>query len=299
MQPTPATLARTRGLVAALVCGVTLLLTGCKTELFARVDEADANAVMTVLYSEGIAAAKVAEGEGWRIEVEEKDHQRALLVTRNHGVPRERFATMGDLFKKEGLVSTPSEVRMRYLFALSQELSNTLSSIDGVILARVHPVVPINDPLSDKVQPSSAAIFIKHLPDADLQQMAPAIKTLVTRSIEGLKVENVSLTFFSSRAPMQAAPLPPSGFFDGNGSVVSALALLLAGCLALTWGVVGWKLWRRPSPERAMRLFGRSTARGPVVPPRAPQRANAMAFSAHADDSMITPARATAPASEA
>ncbi len=220
------------------------LLAGCNAELFGRVDESDANAALEVLYSEGIAATKTpVDGEFWRIEVDQKDHQRALQVTRNRGVPRERFATMGDLFKKEGLVSTPSEVRMRYIFAVSQELANTLSNIDGVISARVHPVIPVNDPLSDKVQLSSAAVFIKHLPDADLQQMAPAIKTLVTRSIEGLKVENVSLTFFASRAPVQALPPAPTGLL--GDSVVSALAMILAGCLALTWGVVGWKMWRR------------------------------------------------------
>ncbi len=233
-----------RGVAAVALGLLVALLAGCKTELFGRVSETDANAVMTVLYSEGIAATKIADGESWRIEVDEKDHQHALIVTRNQGVPRERFATMGDLFKKEGLVSTPSEVRMRYLFAISQELSSTLSQIDGVISARVHPVIPVNDPLSDKVLPASAAVFIKHLPDADLQQMAPAIKALVTRSIEGLKVENVSLTFFSSRAPMQVVPPAPGALSDN--AVVSAVALLLAACLAVTWAVVGWRLWRRP-----------------------------------------------------
>ena len=133
---------------------------GAVKELFGKLDEADANAVLSALYSEGISAERVPVGEAaWRIDVEEKDHQKALLVTRNQGVPKERFASMGELFKKEGLVSTPSEVRMRYIFALSQELSNTLSNIDGVISARVHPVIPVSDPLSEKIEPASAAVF--------------------------------------------------------------------------------------------------------------------------------------------
>lgn len=239
------------------------LLAGCKAELFGRVDEADANAALNILYSEGIAATKSPVGDDvWRVEVDEKDHQRALQVTRNQGVPRERFVSMGELFKKEGLVSTPSEVRMRYIYAVSQELSNTLSQIDGVISARVHPVIPVNDPLSDKVQPSSAAVFIKHLSDADLQQMAPAIKTLVTRSIEGLKVENVSLTFFASRAPLPVLAVAPAGLLPGD-PVVSSLALLLACCLALTWGVLGWRMWRKPSKQ------GSTSLRAAVSRPRA------------------------------
>jgi len=219
----------------------TLLLTGCKEELFSKVDETDANAALAVLYSEGIQARKVfSEGNLWRVEVDANDLQRSLQATRNQGVPRERFATMGDLFKKEGLVSTPSEIRMRYLFAVSQELSNTLTHIDGVISARVHPVIPINDPLAQKVQPASAAVFIKHLPNADVQQMAPAIKTLVSRSVEGLSVENVSLTFFAARAPAEPPPLRVNG-----EQAVSSLALLLAGCLAFTLAVLGWQLWRK------------------------------------------------------
>ena len=219
----------------------TLLLSGCKEELFSRVDETDANAALAVLYSEGIQARKVpSESNLWRVEVNVNDLQRALQATRNQGVPRERFATMGDLFKKEGLVSTPAEIRMRYLFAVSQELSNTLTHIDGVISARVHPVIPVNDPLAQKVPAASAAVFIKHLPNADVQQMAPAIKTLVSRSIEGLSVENVSLTFFVARAPAE----PPSLRVDSE-QAVSSLALLLAGCLALTLAVLGWQLWRK------------------------------------------------------
>lgn len=225
----------------ALVLLGMLLLTGCKEELFSKVDETDANAALAVLYSEGIQARKVlSESNLWRVEVNANDLQRALQATRNQGVPRERFATIGDLFKKEGLVSTPAEIRMRYLFAVSQELSNTLTHIDGVTSARVHPVIPVNDPLAQKVQPASAAVFIKHLPNADVQQMAPAIKTLVSRSIEGLSVENVSLTFFAARAPAEPPPLRVD-----SEQAVSSLALLLAGCLALTLAVLGWQLWRK------------------------------------------------------
>lgn len=234
-----------------VLCLCTCVLSACNTELFGRVDEVDANAVMTVLYAEGIGATKTqVDDKSWRIEVDESDQQRALLVTRNQGLPRERFANMGDLFKKEGLVSTPSEVRMRYVFALSQELSNTLSHIDGVISARVHPVIPVNDPLSDKTQPASAAVFIKHLPEADLQQMAPAIKTLIARSIEGLKVENVSLTFFPTRAAAQPSSQLPGGL-PGSGAA-SNLVMLLAACLAATWAAFGWVMWRRqPKGTRA------------------------------------------------
>jgi type III secretion protein J len=242
MRATVAALCRASVVLTAYI--FLTLLSGCKSELYGRLSEDDAHAVMVVLYGEGINATKVqVDAENWLVEVEEQDQQRALAITREHGVPRERFSNMGELFKKEGLVSTPSEVRMRYMYALSQEISNTLSRIDGVVSARVHPVIPINDPLSDKVAKSSAAVFIKHLPDADLQQMAPAIKKLVARSIDGLAAEDVSLTFIATRQPVQLGNgEAPTVFMES--STVANLGLFLGALLALTWGVFGWRLLR-------------------------------------------------------
>lgn len=242
---------RPRWLLLASMALCAGLLGGCKEELFDKIDETDANAALNVLYGEGIIATKLAaEGNTWRIEVDSKDLQRALYATRKQGVPRERFANMGELFKKEGLVSTPSEMRMRYLFAVSQELSNTLSHIDGVISARVHPVIPVHDPLAEKVQPASAAVFIKHLPDADVQQMAPAIRTLVARSIEGLNVDNVSLTFFASKMPAAVPPAETKGLLDDP--LVLTLAWLLGTSLAAALAVLGWQAWRRRTEPRLM-----------------------------------------------
>jgi len=280
-----------------VLCLCACVLSACKIELFGRIDEVDANAVMTVLYAEGISATKTqVDDKFWRIEVDESDQQRALLIARNQGVPRERFANMGDLFKKEGLVSTPSELRMRYVFALSQELSNTLSHIDGVISARVHPVIPVNDPLSDKTQPASAAVFIKHLPDADLQQMAPAIKTLIARSIEGLKVENVSLTFFPTRAAVQTSPQPLSGM--AGGGIPSSLAVLLAACLAVTWAAFGWVMWRRQSKgvsatDAAVELTSRRLPSGAQSGAHAAVSNASLWRSTGSADSMVVPAAAT------
>lgn len=230
---------------------ISLGLIACKAELLGKVDEVDANMALTVLYSDGITASKLAvENDLWSVEVDQEDFQRALAVITNQGVPRERFSTMGDLFKKEGLVSTPTEVRMRHLYALSQELSSTLSQIDGVVSARVHPVMPVNDPLATRIQSPSAAVFIKHTTGADLQQLAPAIKTLVARSIEGLNESNVSLTFVASRG----VSLPPRP--KGLWGLVAASdwLMLIVGCLSIASGTLGWLLWRHsvaPDPSKA------------------------------------------------
>lgn len=233
------------------------LAAGCREELQGRLGENDANDMLDVLYGAGIAGRKVStDGRTWSVEVESADLQRALRVARDNGLPRQRYASTGELFKKEGLVSTPTEERIRYLFAISQELSQTLAAIDGVLTARVHPVIPQNDPLADKVKPSSASVFIKHRRGANLEAMAPAIKNLVMRGIEGLSYDNISLIFVTAeeppRAMAQAAPAMAAPVDRGLQIAVAVLAVCLAAALA----VVAWLL-QRARPGGLLRRRGK------------------------------------------
>jgi type III secretion protein J len=187
------------------VLSLLLLLPGCKVELYTDLKEPEANEIVAALAAEGIAASKGRpEGASWQVEVDEGRMGRALEVLRAQGLPPERFASMGDVFQKQGLVSTPAEERMRYIYAVSQELSQTLRNVDGVVAARVHVVIPANDPLSEKIRPSSAAVFIKYRPDVDMRLLAPAVKEMVAHSIEGLSHEQVSLSLFEARVPADA-----------------------------------------------------------------------------------------------
>jgi type III secretion protein J len=195
----------------ALAVLAVALLCSCKSDLYSRVSERDANEILATLYSAGIQATKRTRDEKtWSVQVDAGDLQRALLLLSERGLPHASFSNTGELFKKEGLISTPSEERIRYIYAVSQELSNTLSQIDGVIAARVHPVIPANDPLATRPRPASASIFIKHRADADLRAMAPAIKNLVMRSIEGLGYENIALTFVAAEEPARGSKSDPA-----------------------------------------------------------------------------------------
>ena len=222
-------------MIRLLAVLVLALLCSCKSNLYSRVSERDANEILATLYAAGVHAGKSTRDEKtWSVDVEERDLQRALQIVAEHGLPREQFANTGELFKKEGLISTPAEERIRYIYAVSQELSNTLSQIDGVISARVHPVIPANDPLASQIRPASASVFIKYRRDANLEVMAPAIKNLVMHSIEGLGYENISLTFVVAEETAAPATVPASAPHAPIGATVSAMGVLLllacAGC---------------------------------------------------------------------
>ena len=176
-----------------------LLLAGCGDEtLYSRLDEREANEMLAILLENGIDARKVGLGESLTLQTARSDLPRAIAVLSEQGYPREEFQSLGDVFQREGFVSSPLEERARLLYALSQELSRTLSAIDGVVTARVHLAIPEKRALTDEVTPSSASVFVKHRPGAAVADQAALIKALVVNSIEGLPYDNVTVTFFPS-----------------------------------------------------------------------------------------------------
>jgi len=191
-----------------------LLLSGCGVQLFSGLSEPEANEVVAALSSVGISATKGAiDDKRWSVTVSEGDLPNALETLKQRGLPRDRFQNLGELFKKEGLMSTPTEERIRYIHGISQELSETIGQIDGVVSARVHIVIPASDPLMDKVKPSSASVFVKHRNDVNLETIAPALRTLILRGVEGLSYENISVSFFVAEFAPKPDPMRMVNFF--------------------------------------------------------------------------------------
>jgi type III secretion protein J len=177
-------------------------LSGCGNELlYADLDQQQANEMLAVLMSAGIDAEKTRGEKGWSLAVNRGHLPRAIGVLKAEGYPQAAYDSLGEVFRKEGFVSTPLEERSRFLYAMSQELSHTLSAIDGVVVARVHLAIPESRPLSDRKPLSSASVFIKYRPGSQVVDKTAAIKALVVNSVEGLPYENVTVTFFASETP--------------------------------------------------------------------------------------------------
>jgi type III secretion protein J len=233
----------------AFVMMVVCALAGCKVAVYSRASEASANEVLSALLEAGIDADKIAVDEkSFDIEVAQGDLTRALALMRGVGLPREGNENLGQLFKKEGLVSTPAEERVRYIYGVSQELEKTLSRIDGVVAARVHIVIPANDPLSDTKRFSSASVFVKYRAPVDPNSMGPVIRTLVLRAIEGLDNDRVSVAFVAAE-PTAASSMR---FVHWLGMKVSSESLLwlnlfLVAMLVAPSGAAYWYVRHRLS----------------------------------------------------
>lgn len=233
-----------------LALGLAALLTACGDQtLYAKLDERQANDMVSALRLAGVPAQKVSREDGFEVTTGEADFARAVQILKAQGLPREDFDSLGKVFKREGFVSTPVEERARLMHALSQELSHTLTSIDGVLQARVTLVVPERHPLSDKVQPSSASVMIKHRPGLNVEALLPKVRALVVNSVEGLPYDSVSVVAFAAEATpalpvMSEAALPPA---------VMALALSLGGA---SLGTAAWLTWRRRRAAKPLALEG-------------------------------------------
>lgn len=223
-----------------------LMLGACRNEidLHTGLTDADANQVVAALRGDGLQATKRPAKGGVTVSIPEAELARATAVLSARGLPHHPATRMGDVFKKEGLISSPLEERARYISALSQELETTLAQIDGVVVARVHVVLPEKVAPGEPVQPPSAAVFIKHLPSLEPDAIGFRVKQLVARSVPGMgaqALDRVSAVFVQADAVPQRAPEPPD-----RPSMVAALGALLGlACLGAGAAFLlrqrGWK----------------------------------------------------------
>jgi type III secretion protein J len=246
--------ARARSVRLFALVLVTGLLVGCgKVPLFSDLTENEANEMMAILLQRDIVCTKLAgKDEKWVLTVAQIDFSRAVELLKAQGYPRDKFVKIGEVFQKSGLVSSPTEERIRYMYALSQELAETLMRIDGVMNARVHIVIPDNDPLAAKVTPSSAAVFIRYRQGFDIESLTPQLKNLVMRSIEGLNYDNVSLVLVPAAGAPAAAPVAKASV----GGLASDALLLgaLIGSAITTVAALLWFMQKQNARKAALKV---------------------------------------------
>ena len=236
--------------------GLVLLLFGCSTQQVQRdLDERDANEIQRVLTDAGISCGKVFQDgkrPTWSIEVSKDQAADAIGLLAQLGLPRAQSSGFKEVFSKGSLVPTPTEERAMFLEALSGELSRTLESVEGVLSARVHLVLPPPSRPGVAAVPGKASAFLKVRASAlpRLNGGKEDLRALVAGGVEGLVPADVTIVFNEVTLPDHFVKPEPKRAFPGLRWVIASLGFVIC---ASALSVVGATLLaqRKKLPVRA------------------------------------------------
>ena len=219
---------------AALPLALMLALLGCKAEIYQGLNEEQANTILSVLLRHGILAEKNTSKNGCSIAVEESQIVQTLDILRENSLPREEFQNLGKVFSAQGMISSGTEEQARLAYALSQELSDTFSRIDGVLTARAHVVLSQHAAATGNVTPPSAAVFLRHTPESQATRLISSIRELTANAVPGLAQEHVSVMLVPVRETV-TVPMPQQDTLADRRVLVMAglAALILLAALGL------------------------------------------------------------------
>ncbi len=191
-----------------LVAIVLFVITACQSSktIVSSLDERDANEIMVLLSQNEIPASKIEEkvsGAGaqqaslWDIVVPAHDAVKAMEILSSNGLPRVKSPNLLQLFSEQGLVPSDMSEKVRYRVGLSDEISNMIRKIDGIVDATVTLSFPKEDELNPqaKLPPITASVYVKHtgVLDDPNRHLDEKIKLLVSGAVTGLSYDNVAV----------------------------------------------------------------------------------------------------------
>jgi type III secretion protein J len=218
------------------VLSVLLLLVACTgAPLYSALSEQQANEVIAELQAANIQSDKLrSKGNDpvWTVNVDANQFDAAMRVLKAAGLPRESRQNFGEIFKKEGFVSSALEEKARYIFGLEEGFEATLMGIEGVVSASVHIALPERDLVSETVKPARASVTILKEPGSTIEMQKANIISIVKNGVEGLEnADNITVIFFD--AHKRPAPVASNAQWRSRQIVPIVLATLaILGAIA-------------------------------------------------------------------
>ena len=127
----------------------------------------------------------------------------AIAFLNQNGFPRVQGASLLDLFAKQGLMTSDKEETIRYQAGLSQQITNMILKMDGIIDASVQLSFPSQDAAMNESEEKAitAAVYVKHqgVVDDPNIHLENKIKRLVSASVSGLDINDVTVVSDRSR----------------------------------------------------------------------------------------------------
>ncbi|MEQ8514842.1 MAG: flagellar basal-body MS-ring/collar protein FliF [Chromatocurvus sp.] len=212
-QPAARQVALLVGLAASIALGIGLVqwaLTPNYKPLFGSLSGEDTNQVITALEANGIDYRM--DNRSGMLAVASDQVHRARLLLASDGFPRDDGLGFETLYREQEIGVSSFMEQARYHRALEQELSRTMTAMEGVRAARVHVAVARQSAFLRQREQPAASVMLQLSPGRTLseRQLAGVIH-LVSSSVPNLQAEQVSVV------DQQGRLLSGQGEQDGLG----------------------------------------------------------------------------------
>lgn len=191
-------------MLAVLLCGPF----GCGEPLQHGLDESEANAMVKSLSQQGIEATKVrdpVDDDRWAVEVSSDRRVEAWSILEREGFPKPDTGGFDDFYPGRGLIPTANEERVVLQYATARELEASLLSINGIIDADVHLVLPGQSQVrmpDEKRREPRASVLLQWRDDGEQPPLDErAVRKLVSGAVENLRGEAVHVVMASVEPP--------------------------------------------------------------------------------------------------
>jgi type III secretion protein J len=224
------------------------VLAGCTVPVAGGLDEGQANRVVVALDHAAVGGEKepdpAVEGR-FRVVVARDDAPRAIAALQDEDLPAPPMPGLLDSMGKGQLVPSQMAEHAQLTAGLAGELERTLSSVEGVLSARVHLSLAKSEPFAEGPRPkATGSVLMRHrgsTPPIDPQE----VKRLVAGAAPALAPDDVAVVMISK----PAAPLSPERVLSHLGPLsatrgsVLILRMLGAAVVLIDLVLVGTVLW--------------------------------------------------------
>ena len=230
-------------LFRAFVILLVLVFCGCKERIIHNLSEEEANRYLARLHSGSIEAEKERLPDTtWAIAVPKGEVVQAIQFLSDSRVLPKRSRVGAEA---RGLISSRAEERFRFERAMSEQIADTISAIDGILEARVHLNLAPRDPLFgrqiSKNHKSSASVLAIVSEGVSVEK--EQLQGLVSGAA-GIEMEAVSILIQAVGERVEALSPVTANIAEASFPVLpssnerSALVLFFVGLLLIVVGAL-------------------------------------------------------------
>lgn len=218
-----------------------LALAGCKQNtLLQNLEQSQANEVVAVLHRHNIEADKEYHGKnGYSVDVSKTDFATSVDILKAYDLPSRKPMEIADMFPVDSLVASPRAEKARLYSAIEQRLEQSLGTLSGVVLARVHVSYDLDAGDSGRgVPPVHLSALIGYEGEVDPDALINDVKRFLKNSFDEVQYNNISVVL-SRRGQLQyAAPMSltkaRTQSFVSVG-IISGLVIFLITTAGMLW----------------------------------------------------------------